>query len=791
MSTATTEQQTLRNQSGRVATRLRNLTQSFRVGAAEVLPAQCPPSAPPKPASEPPPSGVQALRLHELPPEILQVVFGYLSARDLARIQLVCRAWMDVARVDAIWAPHVELLGDSTATRRTRRIGTGRMSLAGLFAARRNEERPWRSGRYDQKTVTSHSANVEMVQLVSLVSPYGRCIVSGGWDGQLLVQPVRSSEELEREAAMRVESAANSLRSSEARSPADSADSNDVEMPESVRSDPVQAQIQRQLHTLLQAYRGSASPHGGWISCMDVSSNGRFIVSGACDGTLCLWRVVVLVMGEGSERGTRFVVEQEAEHATAGAPRSTGAAASTASSSSTADARARSHMVMLSSPRHVLVLPESVVRLPSGVAISSCKFVHDTCVVAGSSDCFARVFCRIDHGAAGARRNQESGGMEVRSEWILLRTLYGHNDCVWSTLPIPNQRLVTASRDGRAIVHDVRDCYRVNVSESNSGVHAGETRRAGRGDRVTLFRDEPPNHDGGVLNNNAGGVRTGDDGGSTTAEDLQPSYLIESRPEALLCMEQGYNGSLLAFGSADKTLCVWDLQPTEPPRMAAPDSVAPMPMRVAKCKHRHGVLSVSFVTRWRSMATIAAGCANGDVAIWVLHERAACADGAQDRETDRVRSKYAGVSLVSVLTHNKNIPSIVCHHGVLVIVSPGDGVYARMLDIDATKSVWRARRSEMSTSTCTPDSEDAPEALPEALMDERASIGCYEASVVATREEHSKRVSFNTCAMPLHFNMCVSMLDGIHVGGSHCVALDDRYLVFGTNTGDLVRLDFG
>ena len=62
-------------------------------------------------------------------------------------------------------------------------------------------------------------------------------------------------------------------------------------------------------------------------------------------------------------------------------------------------------------------------------------------------------------------------------------------------------------------------------------------------------------------------------------------------------------------------------------------------------------------------------------------------------------------------------------------------------------------------------------------MDERASIGCYEASVVATREEHSKRVSFNTCAMPLHFNMCVSMLDGIHVGGSHCVALDDRYLV--------------
>ena len=647
----------------------------------------------------------------------------------------------------------------------------------------------WRSGRYEQTTVSSHSANVEMVQLVSLVSPYGRCIVSGGWDGQLIVQPVRSAEEIERDQAAagaatlanpsaslsasstagRTIPAAQNCGDNDASSINQSQDSSSHDRSyheTSPTTENIQQQIQKQLHKLLQAYRGNASPHGGWISCMDVSPNGRFIVSGACDGTLCLWRVVVLVMGEG-EHGTRFVVEQEADPVAAAA---------------------QSRMVMLSTASHILVLPESVVRLPTGVAISCCKFVHDTCVVAGSSDSYARVFCRIDHGAA-QRLQPGSTATEVRSEWILKRTLYGHRDCVWSTLPISQERLVTASRDGQAIIHDVRDCFHI---ESGDG-ETGEARPAARGERVMLFRDEP----------NQPLFQQADERASN---DPEPSYILEAHNEALLCMEVGYGASLLALGGADKTLCVWDLKPgvqTNGDSLAM--SEAPMPMRVAKCKHRHGVLSVSFLTRWRNMVTIAAGCANGDVAIWVLHERTSCEDSSASFATDRLRRKYSGISLVSVLTHNKGIPSIVCHRGVLVVVSPGDGVYVRMLDIDATSSLWKVREADMTSSTCIADTTDAPEGLPEMLLAERADVGCFEASVAVTPKDAaesrhssrkddkasaSKHLHFNTCASPLHFNTCVSMLDGIHVGGSHCVALDDRYLVFGTNMGDVVRLDF-
>ena len=46
------------------------------------------------------------------PPEIVEKIFLYLDAADIARLSCVCVAWREIANVDHIWYTHIKMLYD-------------------------------------------------------------------------------------------------------------------------------------------------------------------------------------------------------------------------------------------------------------------------------------------------------------------------------------------------------------------------------------------------------------------------------------------------------------------------------------------------------------------------------------------------------------------------------------------------------------------------------------------------------------------------------------------------------
>ena len=57
--------------------------------------------------------------------------------------------------------------------------------LKARFAARHVAARRWREGRYARRDVHAHAWAVECLEVVDDVPGRGRCVVSGGWDGQV------------------------------------------------------------------------------------------------------------------------------------------------------------------------------------------------------------------------------------------------------------------------------------------------------------------------------------------------------------------------------------------------------------------------------------------------------------------------------------------------------------------------------------------------------------------------------------------------------------------------------
>ena len=164
------------------------------------------------------------------------MVLRRLPARALAAASAACRAWRDAADADAMWAPHLhrrfgnaalepERSGASfvTASKTEPEFETGKQRggggtggvvprrggrfgrhfasakkiksnasttknpsrLKARFAARHVAARRWREGRYARRDVHAHAWAVECLEVVDDVPGRGRCVVSGGWDGQV------------------------------------------------------------------------------------------------------------------------------------------------------------------------------------------------------------------------------------------------------------------------------------------------------------------------------------------------------------------------------------------------------------------------------------------------------------------------------------------------------------------------------------------------------------------------------------------------------------------------------
>ena len=202
-------------------------------------PSLSPPATPnrdPSPTHPPSPRPSRALAVSDLPADVLDVVLRRLPPRALAAASAACRAWRDAADADAMWAPHLlrrfgnaalepERSGSSFATasktepefetgkqrggggtrgvvpRRGGRFGRRFASakkinsnastkknpsrLKARFAARHVAARRWREGRYARRDVHAHAWAVECLEVVDDVPGRGRCVVSGGWDGQV------------------------------------------------------------------------------------------------------------------------------------------------------------------------------------------------------------------------------------------------------------------------------------------------------------------------------------------------------------------------------------------------------------------------------------------------------------------------------------------------------------------------------------------------------------------------------------------------------------------------------
>ena len=202
-------------------------------------PSPSPPATPnrdPPPTHPPSPRASRALAVSDLPADVLDVVLRRLPPRALAAASAACRAWRDAADADAMWAPHLlrrfgnaalepERSGSSFATasktepefetgkqrggggtggvvpRRGGRFGRRFASakkinsnastkknpsrLKARFAARHVAARRWREGRYARRDVHAHAWAVECLEVVDDVPGRGRCVVSGGWDGQV------------------------------------------------------------------------------------------------------------------------------------------------------------------------------------------------------------------------------------------------------------------------------------------------------------------------------------------------------------------------------------------------------------------------------------------------------------------------------------------------------------------------------------------------------------------------------------------------------------------------------
>ena len=202
-------------------------------------PSPSPPATPnrdPPPTHPPSPRPSRALTVSDLPADVLDVVLRRLPPRALAAASAACRAWRDAADADAMWAPHLhrrfgnaalepERSGASfvTASKTEPEFETGKQRggggtggvvprrggrfgrrfasakkiksnasttknpsrLKARFAARHVAARRWREGRYARRDVHAHAWAVECLEVVDDVPGRGRCVVSGGWDGQV------------------------------------------------------------------------------------------------------------------------------------------------------------------------------------------------------------------------------------------------------------------------------------------------------------------------------------------------------------------------------------------------------------------------------------------------------------------------------------------------------------------------------------------------------------------------------------------------------------------------------
>ena len=154
--------------------------------------------------------------------QILETIFQQLPAPDLARCALVCRTWRALSETSFLWRGITGISEDdlraaavppggfspdalppetarvlrwvrvhgvdlADAARAFRAMASPKPSiLKALHAARARVANNWRLGRFRARSVAQHQGTVEVVRLVE-TRALGDVVVSGGWDGKVLL----------------------------------------------------------------------------------------------------------------------------------------------------------------------------------------------------------------------------------------------------------------------------------------------------------------------------------------------------------------------------------------------------------------------------------------------------------------------------------------------------------------------------------------------------------------------------------------------------------------------------